>query len=186
MRGSAGDRLLALGLLTLAAMLLAGFAAFPFLRQAQRSQELEESHVLLAGLEAQIARRALAPGAAASDPARLMLGGETTGMAGAGLQKLINDVVTHSDGRASSYQLLPAEEQGALSRLSLNLRVSIHVDGLRGMLHRIESGLPLLIIDDIAIRVPRAPADMRPDASAPLDVTLQVSGFAPKTQAKRP
>ncbi|WP_125461646.1 MULTISPECIES: type II secretion system protein GspM [Rhodomicrobium] len=187
MPASAQDRLLALGLLGLSLALLVGFAAFPFLEQPQRSRELEESRALLAALEAQVARRSTTPGASLADPARLLLSGETTGIAGAGLQKMLNDVVADANGTASSYQLLPPEEAGGLERRSLSLLVSIDIAGLRTLLHRIETGLPLLFVDDVTMRVPHAASgEARTDAGGPIEVTLQVSGFAPKSGALRP
>ena len=184
MDNDAGGRLLAAGLLILAVALLLGFAAAPYTQIEGLRAQADESRALLSGLEKQIARQSALGGGAGSGPAGLMLSGSTTGIAGARLQKLINDLVSEAGGRASSFQILPAEEAGDMTRLGLSLAMSLDIDGLRDVLHRLETGAPLLFIDDIAIRAPTsALQEGGPDFLGPLDVTMTVSGFVLKDEA---
>ena len=83
-----------------------------------------------------------------------MLQGETAGIAGAALQRQVNDHVSAAGGQASSFQLLPPRESGGATRLALSFAMRIDIDGLRDVLHAIETGQPLLFVDDIAIRMP--------------------------------
>ncbi len=87
-------------------------------------------------------------------------------------------------GAASSFQILPPKEDGNLMRIPMSLSISVGIDGLRDIIHGLETGTPLIFIDDITIRAEqddfRAPD---PHYLGPLDVTLQVSGFALKNGA---
>lgn len=169
----------ALGLLALVLAGMLGFAAAPFLWLPPLREETAVSRELLAGLEAQLARQSVL-GQDVARPANLMLRGETIGIAGAQLQRLINEQVLAAAGRASRFQLLPSQESGGMTRLPLSLSMSVGIDGLRDVLHGLETGLPLMFIDDIAIRVPAsATREVEPDFLGPFDVTMQVSGFFP-------
>jgi general secretion pathway protein M len=168
--------LLALSLLVLGLAAMLGLATAPYLGIAALTDETAESRQLLAALEAQLARQAARGGGA--DPAALMLQGETPGIAGAALQRQINDHVSAAGGQASSLQLLPPRASGSTTRLALGFAMRIDIGGLRDVLHAIETGEPLLFVDDIAIRTPEnAAGEGAGDARGPLDVTMQVSSF---------
>lgn len=179
--------ILPVSLLVLALTLMAAAAVAPFMRLAALEQSIEQSQSTLAELRRHISREGAARKensdlAALGEDARLMLEGETLGIAGANLQKLMSGLVGEYGGTASSFQLLPPTEDGNLMRIPMSLSISISIDGLRDILHRIETGTPLIFIDDIAIRTTqdgfRAPD---PHYIGPFDVTLQVSGFAFKS-----
>ncbi len=114
----------------------------------------------------------------------MLLEGETTGIAGANLQKLLSGLVLAHGGEATSFQILPPKEDGNLMRIPMSLSISVGIDGLRDIVHGLETSTPLIFIDDITIRAEqddfRAPD---PHYLGPLDVTLQVSGFAYKNEA---
>lgn len=64
-------------------------------------------------------------------------------------------------------------------RISVSLSINVGTDGLRDIVHSLETGTPLIFIDDIVVRAIHE--DFRPTEPhylGPLDVTLQVSGFA--------
>lgn len=114
----------------------------------------------------------------------LLLEGDKTGVAGANLQSLVNSLVTANGGTVSSIQILPPKEDGNLTRISVSMSISIGTDGLRDIVYGLESGTPLIFIDDIIVRAVHD--DFRPPEPhyiGPLDVTLQVSGFAIQTGA---
>ena len=169
--------LLALSLLVLGLAAMLDLAAAPHLGLAALAEETAESRQLLAALEAQLARQSARGGA---DPAALMLRGETPGIAGAALQRHVNDHVNAAGGLASSFQLLPPRESGGTTRLALDFAMRIDISGLRDVLHAIETGEPLLFVDDIAIRRPE-----NADVHGPLDVSMQVSSFLLTTGSDR-
>jgi general secretion pathway protein M len=165
----------ALAILVLGVAGMLGLAAVPHLRLGAVTQETAENRQLLAALQAQIARQSAGGG---GDPGALMLQGETGGIAGAALQRLVNDRVGAAGGQASSFQLLPPRESGGTARLALGFAMRIDIEGLRDVLHAIETGEPLLFVDDIAIRRPEnMDGERGGDGPAPLDVTMQVSSF---------
>lgn len=171
----------------LALALMVTLAVAPFVRLSVIEQTIEQNRSALADLRRHIshdgaARTESGELTALGEDARLMLEGETLGIAGANLQKLMSGLVAEHGGTASSFQLLAPTEDGNLMRIPMSLSISIGIDGLRDILHRIETGYPLIFIDDIAIRSTqdgfRVPD---PNYIGPFDVTLQVSGYAFKS-----
>jgi len=169
---------------------MGAMAAMPFARLNWLDTTIAEQQDELLTLRKEITREAALRkenselAAMDQDASLLLLPGETTGIAGANLQKLMSGLVLEHGGEASSFQILPPKEDGNLMRIPMSLSISVGVDGLRDILHGLETGMPLIFIDDIAIRAEqdefRAPD---PHFLGPLDVTLQVSGFVLKNEA---
>lgn len=171
------DGLTAAGLLLLVLAGMLTFVVVPFLWLGRSSEEIGANRDLLRGLEARLAKQSHTVGPA-TEPASLMLEGDTADIAGARLQKLIDDRVTNAGGTASAYQIAAKPADGDAKRLTLNLSLSIDIDGLRDLLHSIEAGAPLVFVDGIAIRTPAAATpDADPYFLGPFEVSLQVSGF---------
>ncbi len=171
--------------LFVAALVLMGLVAVaPFVHLNGLEETFAENQEQLLKLRAQITqegklRKENTDLAALGQDVSLLLEGEKTGIAGANLQKLLNGLVTEHGGTASSFQILPAKEDGNLTRIPMSLSISVGIDGLRDILHSLETSTPLIFIDDIIIR--SAQDDFRapdPNYLGPLEVTLQVSGFA--------
>ncbi len=90
----------------------------------------------------------------------------------------MNELVLAHGGTASSFQILPPETEGTLVRIPMSLSINVDIDGLRDIVYGIETGTPLVFIDDVAIK-PKSDTTQNPDPHflGPLDVTLQVSAF---------
>ncbi|MFA5958598.1 type II secretion system protein GspM [Hyphomicrobium sp.] len=163
---------------------LTAIAAAPFFQIETLEAQIAERQQLLPELRAKIARESElkkehADLAALGQDKSLLLEGDKTGVAGAHLQSLVNGLVTANGGTASSIQILPPKEDGNLMRISVSLSINVGTDGLRDIVHSLETGTPLIFIDDIIVRAIHD--DFRPPEPhylGPLDVTLQVSGFA--------
>ncbi len=165
-------------------------AAMPFLRLDTLEGTIGGNQSELLKLRKEIAREGAlrkenaALAASDQDARMLLLDGETTGIAGANLQKLLSGLVLAHGGDATSFQILPPKEDGNLVRIPMSLSISVGIDGLRDIVHGLETSTPLIFIDDITIRAEQddfhAPD---PHYLGPLDVTLQVSGFAYKNEA---
>lgn len=176
--------ILAVGFLMVVLAALAAIAAAPFFQIQKLEAGIAEKQQLLPELRAKIARESElkkehADLAALGQDKSLLLEGDKTGVAGANLQSLVNGLVTANGGTASSIQILPPKEDGNLTRISVSLSINVSTDGLRDIVHSLETGTPLIFIDDIVVRAIHD--DFRPPAPhylGPLDVTLQVSGFA--------
>lgn len=175
---------LALAVLALVLTALGALAAAPFFQIRKLETAIAEKQRLLPELRAQIAheselKKEHADLAALGQDKSLLLEGDKTGVAGANLQSLVNGLVTANGGTASSIQILPPKEDGNLTRISVSLSINVGTDGLRDIVHSLETGTPLIFIDDIVVR--GIHDDFRPTEPhylGPLEVTLQVSGFA--------
>ena len=176
---------LSIVILLAAVAILITAAVTPYVRLGHVEETLEQNQHKLLGLRNQISQEGelrkenLSLAAVDESASRLLLEGETTGIAGANLQKLLSGLVAEHGGAASSIQILPPKDDGNLVRISMSLSISVNIDGLRDILHALETGAPLLFIDDVGVR-----SDMDSFGAAdahfmgPLDVTLQVSGYA--------
>ena len=179
------DRLSSVVILISVLAAMAGFAIAPLIALHEQDAQIEHKRDLLAALRLQLARLSDPAGDAGTSPLQLnpvrpFLSGDTTGLAGAELQKAIGDLVGTHAGRVSRFQTLPPQPDEGLTRLSLSFSMRIDIDGLRALLHRLETGAPAIFIDDIEIQAPELRgAEQDPYFRGPLDVTMQVSGFMP-------
>ncbi len=175
---------LSLAVLLVVLLTLGGVAAAPLVQVAMLENSIAEKQALLPQLRAKVAhedklRKEHADLAALGQDKSLLLEGDKTGVAGANLQSLVNSLVTANGGTASSIQILPPKEDGNLMQISVSISINVGIDGLRDIVHSLETGMPLIFIDDITVRAIHD--DFRPPEPhyiGPLDVTLQVSGFA--------
>jgi general secretion pathway protein M len=180
---------LAVAIVIIVLAALSATAAAPFWQISALETAIAEKQKLLPELHAKIARESElkkehADLAALGQDKSLLLEGDKTGVAGANLQSLVNGLVTTNGGTASSIQILPPKEDGNLMRISVSLSINVGTDGLRDIVHSLETGTPLIFIDDIVVRAIHD--DFRPPEPhyiGPLDVTLQVSAFAVQSGA---
>jgi general secretion pathway protein M len=178
----------AVALLLMAIVMMIALAAAPYIQLDRVVTALAERTSELSRLRGHAAEEATLrqenEGLMASGQSEtLLLAGETVGIAGATLQKLIADLVLAHDGTASSLQVLPPSTESDLVRISLSLSISVGIDGLQGFLYALEAGQPLMFIDDIQIRSGLSEFTAPdPHLLGPLDVTLQVSAFATKKE----
>lgn len=178
----------AVALLFLAIAVLGAAAAAPYIQLARIDSEIADQEAELTKLRRDHAdeaslREENANLISSGQSATLLLEGETIGIAGATLQRLIADLVVAHNGTASSLQVLPPATEDDLVRISLSLSLSVGIDGLQGFLHALETGQPLIFIDDIRVRSGQSEFSVPdPHLLGPLDVTLQVSAFAAKKE----
>lgn len=180
--------LAAVSILALALCAMVAMAAAPFVYLGHVDDNIAEESRELASLAKRTADEEqlrqendalMAPGQSAN----LLLEGETTGIAGANLQRQITDLVVTHGGAASSLQVLPPSTESDLIRISLSLSISVGIDGLQALIYALEAGQPLIFIDDILIRSGQSEFEAPdPHLLGPLDVTLQVSAFAANTE----
>ena len=180
---------LPLAILAAVVVALGLVAAAPYLLLHEIDQEVSTGELALVQLRQEIAsesdmRKENLDLVALGQQGTLLLDGDTAGIAGVNLQKLISDIVLENGGASSSLQLLATSEDGSLVRIGLRLSISVDIDGLRDIVHGIETGNPLLFIDDLSVRaVEDREGGTDPHYLGPLDVTLQVSGFRLKDKA---
>jgi hypothetical protein len=158
-------RAAAMGLVALA-LALAGLAAFtPYARLAALGEETAAVSTLVAQQERLLEAAARRPAHAARN---VLLAGETSGMAGAELQRVISDLA-RQNGMSLRSTLVTAPKR------EVDVSLQGHMAGLRGFLHAIETGVPILFIETLSIKSVAVYQPVKQPAM--LDVTLRVRGY---------
>lgn len=179
----------AIAILVAVLVALAAIAVLPYFKIAELNREIAEIQAQLPELRAKVAhendlKKEHTDLASLGQEKSLLLVGDKTGVAGANLQSLLNAMVTSNGGTASSIQILPPKDDGNLVQISVSVSLNVGIDGLRDIIHNLETGTPLIFIDDITVKTIRQDfKPLEPHYIGPLDVTLQVSGFAAQAGA---
>jgi general secretion pathway protein M len=106
------------------------------------------------------------------------LTGETAPLASAELQEYVKQVVLASGGRLISTQAVPAELQAGLVPLTVKVAMRTDTEGLQRVIHALESGRPLLFLDNVVVRSLGA-GRVRAGAATgeSLDVRFDLTGY---------
>jgi general secretion pathway protein M len=105
----------------------------------------------------------------------VLLAGETSGMAGAELQHLISELARKSGLSLRSTSVTAPRREADLTVIGVDVALLGQMEGLRSLLHAIETGAPILFIETLSIKsVPPYQAVQQPMA---LDITLRVRGY---------
>ncbi|WP_295442030.1 type II secretion system protein GspM [uncultured Thiodictyon sp.] len=111
----------------------------------------------------------------------------TPALAGAALQRKVQDIVTAARGRLISTQLLPEEKAEQPARVRLRLQIQGSTDTLVEILYQLDRSRPFLFVEQVSVRsaaradAPGHPVPVRrPGANetGELTVRLDVFGFA--------
>jgi general secretion pathway protein M len=181
-------------LLLLAAVLAAGYmwAVEPIMAAHARAdlaiaetRDLQARFARLAAarssLEAQAAAVEKTPAATA-----YYLAGETDALAAADLQARVTTLVESSGGALASIQTLPSQVEEGFTRIAIRLQMSSSIEALVRILHGLETGVPLLFLDNLEVQAPGAAyAGADPSfAQQPLIVSFDLYGFLPPAVAE--
>ncbi|MFQ5348002.1 MAG: type II secretion system protein GspM [Rhodothalassiaceae bacterium] len=122
--------------------------------------------------------------AAAARAARAQSGiflvGDTDALAAAALQNTIGALAREAGAELRSVQSLPAEERDGLVRIRLKSQLIMTTRSLERLLYALETGRPLLFVDDIRIRARLgrlAPRTDKLEIDSNFMVDLTVSGY---------
>ncbi len=130
-------------------------------------------------LEAQLAAIEQKP-----DTAAYYLSGATDALAAASLQARVTALVEGSGATLLSIQTLTSAEDGGLRRVAIRLQMTAEIAPLVRVLHGLESGIPLLFVDNLELQSQAAPS-IEPDAAqaaVPLIVGFDLYGYLPSVQ----
>ena len=158
----------------------------PFVALSHVEEDIVHTRQKLTELRNNVARRrqSMLEGTPEVDTTVLLLNGGTTGIASANLQKRLNDLVIEKSGTPSRFQVWPPKEAGHFVRLDVSVNLQVDIDGLHKILYAIETGLPLLFIEDLVVRAPQSDGQTdNPYFLGPLEVTLRVSGWFLKQES---
>jgi general secretion pathway protein M len=85
--------------------------------------------------------------------ARGLLNSQSTGaLASAEIQEFIKKAIVEAGGQLSSTQALPISTKNEFSRITVSVRMTGNSEVLRTVLYKIETSIPLIIINQIDIR----------------------------------
>lgn len=185
--GSTG-RALAIGLVLLALALAWTGIATPLLDlHARRADELAQMQRRVQRMEllaASLPRWQAAQRNRTDEPVRtVLLDGASDSVAAAGLQGLITDLATQAGTVVTSMEAINPEPRGPYRRIGIRVTADGQWPALLDMLHRMESGTPTLVVDELNIRGPDVTT--RAD-SPPLASSFLVVGYRPATTTERP
>jgi len=169
-----------LAIVTGAVVLLAVAASLPYFWHAAIAAQLSESRELLTLIESKSRSAANRKGAAltpADDIAPLFVTGGTAGLALAELQRLAGTLAEQNGLVVERTQPLPAEEKNGAATLRLEIETSGSIEGLRGFLHGLETGTPLIFVRSAHISAGPAEADAGSLPSERLSVRLELEAF---------
>ena len=154
------QRLVALGLLFAAI----GFAWLLVVQPvadafASQSEEIAQSHGLLAAYERRIALRPavearLAEIRSHENSATGLIGGTSAELAAANIQNLVKALIESEAGQVRSAQNLAPVSADGFQRIDIQYEVSIPMTRLKSIAYRIETGTPYLFLDAIDLRAP--------------------------------
>lgn len=104
----------------------------------------------------------------------------TGALASADLQEFIKKTIVEAGGQLTSTQALPLSTKDKFSRITVRVRMTGSSEVLRSVLYKIETSIPLIIIDQIDIRPTRGIRNRltrQIEASNELSVNFQAVSF---------
>lgn len=108
----------------------------------------------------------------ARDVRRFLLKNQAVNLAGAELQDLVKAAIEANGGRIITVQAAQARDDGRYKAIGLNVQMFVSAANLQRILHSLETGLPYLVIENMAIRA-TAFRGYRPNPGVEPDVSVQ-------------
>lgn len=111
----------------------------------------------------------------------LTLQADSANLAAADLQEQVKSAVQAAGGSLTSTQILEPERVSSFDRISVNVRMRGSTPAVQKSLHALESGQPVLVVDDLLVVTRRTTVRLRNRRATEqqdwLDVRFKVSGF---------
>ena len=111
----------------------------------------------------------------------LTLQADSETLAAADLQERVKSAVQDAGGSLTSTQILEPESASSFQRISVNVRMTGSTPAVQKSLYTLESGRPVLVIDDLLVVTRRTTVRLGNRRNAQrqewLDVRFKVSGF---------
>ncbi|MCG8441996.1 MAG: type II secretion system protein GspM [Caulobacterales bacterium] len=102
-----------------------------------------------------------------------LLTGDSEGLAAAGLQALLNDLIAEAGAEMRSIRIEDGEPLDDAVMIPVSAELTADLAGVHRLLHGVESGSPYLFVDRLNARRTRGG-----DAGEPISVRLRVYGLA--------
>lgn len=104
----------------------------------------------------------------------------TGALASADMQEFIKKAIVDAGGQLTSTQALPVSNKDGFSRIMVKVRMTGNIEVLRAVLYKMETSVPLIIIDQIDIRPMRGIRNRKTrqiESSNELNVNFQAVSF---------
>ena len=154
-------------------------------REIDDAQEQLAHFERLAAMRPAIARQLQQAGSQQTAQGYYLNGG-TDALAAAGLQDRINALVANNGGTLRSTQPMPGVEEQGFRRITLKVQLTATIEELFDTLYELESGAPILFVEDLDIqsrivrRQTRDKAGVNESQPIPLlAVAFDLSGYLP-------
>jgi general secretion pathway protein M len=94
-------------------------------------------------------------------------------------QEAIRAIVEQSGARLITTQALPSKEEGRYRQVSAQVQLAANIFALRSLLHRIETNVPYLFIDNLMVKT-QVPGNFKPGPGAEPEmfVTFDMHGYS--------
>ena len=167
----------AVGLLVAVLGLAALAAVTPYTRIGAVRQEATAMRELIAQRERFLLAAAGRP---AQGGREALLAGESSGVLAAELQRHLTELARRNNMSLRSTQVVAAKREPYLTAVALELNLQGDTAGLRSLLHAVETGMPVLFVEKLAVKLAAA-RETVPSAAAykpqSLDISLKVRGY---------
>lgn len=116
------------------------------------------------------------------DSESYFLAGSTDALAAAGLQDRVQALIIEHGGTLQSIQTISGVEEQQLIRITLRVQMTATTETLFDVLCALESGSPILFIDDVDVQSREGvkPSDAAASDMERLTVAVDVSGYLPR------
>jgi general secretion pathway protein M len=175
---TASPRLLRWAALALFVLLPVGAVAMTALnmvRLGETEDQIARQELLLRQLDARLAR-AGTEGGGLGDTSAIYLPASSEPIAGAALQQRLVAAVETVGGRVIETQSVEEVETDGEQDVRLRITLDVTNEGLRSLMHDLETGLPLIALESVAVRQLPTPANETSDDPM-LRVDLGVRGY---------
>jgi hypothetical protein len=148
-------------------------AAGPHWVAAQLREEFNATASLAAARER--VNRAVGPRFSDAELARALIPGQTGGLNAAELQRMIDDLARTHGLSTYSVQVTSSKQEQGLTEVILDATLGATTDTLRNFVHTLETGLPVLLVDEVTIRAGRRQEGAV--GPVPLETTMKIRGY---------
>jgi len=181
---SSRNRQLAAGLLAAAVVLVVLVFALPtwylykrYDRELGEREENLERFRRIAGTRAEVARQLEAM--RGKETRRFFLRSGAAALSAAEAQEIIRGMVEASGARLITTQALPSKDEGRYRFVGAQVQLAANIFALRNLLHRIETNIPYLYIDNLMVKT-QVPGNFKPGPGAEPEmfVTFDMHGYS--------
>lgn len=100
-------------------------------------------------------------------------------LSAAEVQESVRSIIEANGARLITMQVPPAKDEGRYRQINVNVQLTANIQALRRILHRLETGTPLLFVDNLMIRSQVASTHKAlPGAEPEMFVQFDVYGYS--------